>query len=637
MFDVFRNNMKVLMALLMLLIIPSFVFFGIQGYTSFREQSEPVARVAGDRITRTEWDAAHRNEVDRIAASMPGVDRALLESDASRRATLERLVTERVLNRAVQDMRLLATDRRLAAELLRDPTIAGLRKEDGSLDVQRYQDLLRAQGLTPEQFEAGVRADLARRALTENVASSAYLPRASVDLATQAFFERREVAMALFRPVDFAAGVTVTDADVRAYYDQRADDFRSREQAQIEYAVLDLAAIASQVKPSEDDLRAYYQQNVADTTRAEQRRARHILLLLAPNASADEKAKVRTEAEQILAEVRAQPERFADIAKARSQDPGSAQRGGDLDWFGRGAMVKPFEDAVFALAKGQISDIVETEFGLHIIQLDEVRRPEPEPFDKARSRIEADVRQQLAPRRFAEEAERFSNLVYEQSDSLAPAAQALGLTVRRATVERTGPVGDAADAALLREPRVLQAVFNEEAIGQKHNSPAIELGGNRLLSVRVVQHQPAARQPFEAVAAVVRERLVQERALTAARDMAKAKQTEWQSQAPAASYLRTPSVVSRQDAQGVPAAAVRAALSARLDGQKPAWVLVDLGQDGAVVLRVRPAPAREAPDAQRLRQEREELARLWGEGEAQAYLSALRQRYKAEVLVKSPL
>jgi len=640
MFDVFRNNMKVLMALLMLLIIPSFVFFGIQGYTSFREQSEPVARVAGDRITRTEWDAAHRNEVDRIAASMPGVDRALLESDASRRATLERLVNERVLNRAVQDMRLLATDRRLAAELLRDPTIAGLRKEDGSLDVQRYQDLLRAQGLTPEQFEAGVRGDLARRALTEIVVNSAYLPRVSVDLATQAFFERREVAMALFRPVDFAAGVTVTDADVRAYYDQHADDFRSREQAQIEYAVLDLAAIASQVKPSEDDLRVYYQQNVADTTRAEQRRARHILLQLAPNASADEKAKIRSEAEQILAEVRAQPERFTDIAKARSQDPGSAQHGGDLGWFGRGAMVKPFEDAVFALAKGQISDIVETEFGLHIIRLDDVRRPEPQPFDKARSRIEDEVRQQLAQRRFAEEAERFSNLVYEQSDSLAPAAQALGLTVRRATVERTGLVGDAvdaADAALLREPRVLQAVFNEEAIGQKHNSPAIELGGNRLVSVRVVQHRPAARQPFEAVAAAVRERLVQERALSAARDMAKAKQTEWQSQAPAASDLRTPSVVSRQDAQGVPAAAVRAALSARLDGQKPAWVLVDLGQDGAAVLRVRPAPAREAPDAQRLRQEREELARLWGEGEAQAYLSALRQRYKAEVLVKSPL
>ncbi|MCS6809986.1 MAG: SurA N-terminal domain-containing protein, partial [Tepidimonas sp.] len=159
MFDLFRNNMKVLMALLMLLIIPSFIFFGVQGYTSLRERAEPVARVAGQRITRTEWDAAHRREVERLAATMPGLDRALLESEDSRRATLQRLVDERVLAQAAQDLRMVVTGRRLAAELLRDPTIASLRKPDGSLDTQRYQDLLRSQGLTAEQYEALVRTD----------------------------------------------------------------------------------------------------------------------------------------------------------------------------------------------------------------------------------------------------------------------------------------------------------------------------------------------------------------------------------------------------------------------------------------------------------------------------------------------
>lgn len=633
MFDVFRNNMKVLMALLMLLIIPSFVFFGIEGYTRFRDQSEPVARVGGERITRTEWDAAHRREVERLAASMPGVDRALLESEDSRRATLERLVTERVLARAAQDMRLVATDRRLAAELLRDPTIAGLRKPDGTLDVQRYQDLLRAQGMTAEQFEAGVRADLARRAVTQAVADSAVMPKASAEWAAQAFFERREVAPAFFRPADHASAIQVSDADLKAFYDEHADEFRTPEQADIEYVVLDPQAVAARITPSEAELRDYYRQNVADTSRAEQRRASHILLLLAPGASADEKARVRAEAEQILAEVRRDPKRFAELARTRSQDPGSAAKGGDLDWFGRGAMVKPFEDAVFALQKGQISDIVESEFGLHIIQLTDVRQPEAEPFEKARPRIEAEVRRQLAQRRFAEDAERFSNLVYEQSDTLAPAAQALGLTVHRATVERTGPVGAAADA-LLREPALLRAVFNEEALGQKRNSAAIELGGNRLLSVRVLAHRPSERRPFEAVASEVRQRLVQQRARAAALEAARAAQAQWSAQTPAASALRTPVLVSRQDAQGLPPAAVRAAMSARLEGDAPAWVMVDLGADGAAVLRVRRGPPREAPDAVRLLNERQELARLWGEGEAQAYLGALRQRYKAEILVK---
>ncbi|MEW6694250.1 MAG: SurA N-terminal domain-containing protein [Pseudomonadota bacterium] len=633
MFDVFRNNMKVLMALLMLLIIPSFVFFGIEGYTRFRDPSEPVARVAGERITRTEWDAAHRREVERLAASMPGVDRALLESDASRRATLERMVTERVLARAAQDMRLVATDRRLAAELLRDPTIAGLRKADGSLDVQRYQDLLRAQGLTPEAFEAGVRADLARRAVTQAVADSAFVGQAVTELATQAFFERREVALAAFRPADYLARVQVTDDEVKAYYEAHADDFRTPEQAAIEYLVLDLDALAAHLKPSEDELRAYYQHNVADTARAEQRRAAHILLQVAPDAPADQKARVRAQAEQILAEVRRDPARFAELARQHSQDPGSAARGGDLDWFGRGAMVKPFEDAVFALQKGQISDIVESEFGLHIIQLLDVRRPPAEPFEQARPRIEAELRRQLAQRRFAEEAERFGNLVYEQADSLEPAAQALGLTVRRATLERTGPVGADADA-LLREPAVLRAVFNEEALGQKRNSAAIELGGNRLVSVRVTEHRPAQRRPLDAVAPDVRQRLLQEKARAAALQAARDAQAQWTAQAPAANALRAPVLVSRQETHGVPPAAVRAAMSARLDGDAPAWVLVDLGAEGAAVLRVRRGPARETPDPVRVRNEREELARLWGEGEAQAYLAALWQRYKAEVLVK---
>ncbi|TSE23884.1 Peptidyl-prolyl cis-trans isomerase D [Tepidimonas sediminis] len=630
MFDLFRNNMKVLMALLMLLIIPSFVFFGVQGYTSLRERAEPVARVAGERITRPEWEAAHRREVERLAASMPGLDRALLESEDSRRATLQRMVDERVLARAAQDLRMVVTDRQLAAELLRDPTIASLRKADGTLDTQRYQDLLRSQGLTAPQYEALVRADLARRRLPELVQASAFLPLASVELATAAWFERREVALARFRPADFAAGVRVTDEELRAHHAAHGQDFRTPEQAVVEYLLLDRDAVARRLQPSEGELRHYYEQNAARAGQREQRRAAHILLQA---DTAEAKARVRARAEQLLAEVRAQPARFAELARQHSQDPGSASQGGDLGWFGRGAMVKPFEDAVFALAKGQISDIVESEFGLHIIQLLDVRQEPVEPYERARARLVEEWRAQQAARQFAEQAERFGNLVYEQPDSLQPAAEALGLTVRRATVERQGPVGGDADPALA-EPAALRAIFDEEALRRKLNSRAIELRGNRLLAVRVVEHRPAQAQPFEAVAEQVRAALVAERARAAALEQARQRLAQWRTQPPADGALGSPVVVSRQAAQGLDARLVRAALAVPLQGEAPAWTLVDLGAEGAAVLRVRRAAARPAPAPEQARAEARELARLWGEGEARALLAALRARYQAELLVK---
>ncbi|TSE19824.1 Peptidyl-prolyl cis-trans isomerase D [Tepidimonas alkaliphilus] len=630
MFDLFRHNMKVLMALLMLLIIPSFVFFGVQGYTSLAQRSEPVARVNGERITRAEWEAAHRREVERLAAAMPGLDRALLESEDSRRATLQRLIDERVLTQAAQDQRLVVTDRRLAAELLRDPVIASLRKPDGTLDTQRYHDLLRSQGLTAEQYEALVRADLMRRHWLEVVQRSAWAPTASVELAAAAWFEQREVALAMFRSADHAAAVRVSDEELRAYHAQHADDFRTPEQAVVEYLLLDRDAVARRLQPSEEELRQYYEQNVVRASQREQRRAAHILLQAdTPQA----KSRVRPQAEQLLAEARAHPERFAELARQHSQDPGSAQQGGDLGWFGRGTMVKPFEDAVFALTKGQISDLVETEFGWHIIRLLDVRQEPVEPFERLRDRLAQEWRQQRAGREFAELAERLGNLAYERPDTLQPAAEALGLAVRRATVQRQGAVAGDLDPAL-NEPVALRAIFDDEALQRKLNSRALELRGPRVLVVRVVEHHPSQPQPLEAVEAQVRQALVAERARQAALQEAQQRWQQWQAKAPPDNALRAPVIVSRQNTQGLPPRLVRAALSVPLQGEAAAWTWVDLGSEGAAVLRVRRAAARAAPQAVEALQEARELARLWGEGEAQALRAALRDRYRVEWLVK---
>lgn len=632
MFDFFRNNIKFLMGFLMLLIIPAFVLFGVEGYSNLRENRDVVAKVGRIDITRQEWDLAHRNEMDRLLASMPGIERSLLDNESSRMATLERLINDRVLALAAQDGLFLATDQRLARELTQDPNIAALRRADGTLDVERYQQLLRAQGMTPEMFEASVRADLARRQVIEGLTASAFLTPAVADQALQAFFERREVQVAHFRPADFRASVQVTDADVQAFYDQNPQLFQSPEQVDVEYLVLDLDAVAARLQLSEADLRAYHEQNSANLALQEQRRARHILLTVEPGASAEARAAVKAEAEALLAELRQHPERFPELARARSQDPGSAAQGGDLDFFSRGAMVKPFEDAAFALERNAISDVVETEFGYHIIQVTDIRRPAPEPFEVARPRLERELRQQQAQRRFAEAAEDFSNLVYEQADSLAPAAEALGLTVRRANgVLRTGPLDAGRDAALANS-RVLEAVFAPDSLRTKRNTEAVEIGASRLVSARVLAHRPARLQPLDDVKAEVRERLLQQRAQEAAREEAQKQLAAWRDGAQP--RLQAPVVVSRIDDQGLPGPALGAALSASAGPSTAAWTSADLGADGVMVIRVNRVLEREAPDAVRASLERNQLAELWAQAEAQAYLQALRARYKVQVLAK---
>lgn len=631
MFDFFRSNIKFLMVILLLLIVPAFVLVGVEGYSNLGENRDVVAKVGRTDISRQEWELAHQNEVDRLVQAMPGIERSLLDNEASRFATLERLINERVMTLAAEQGLLLTTDQRLALELTQDPTIASLRRPDGTLDVERYQQLLGAQGMTPEMFEASVRADLSRRQVLVAVSDSAFLTPAIADKALKAFFERREIQVAHFRPFDFRSAVQISDADIQAFYDQNPQLFQAPEQMDVEYLVLDIGAIAGQVSISESDLREFYEQNLANQSFLEQRRASHILLTVDPAATAAERSAVRAEADTILAELRAAPERFAELARARSQDPGSAVMGGDLDFFARGAMVGPFEDAVFALERHAISDLVETEFGFHIIQLTDIRQPPVEPFESARPRIEQELRQQLSQRQFAAAAEEFSNRVFEESDTLAPAAQALGLTIMRANgVLRTGPL-DAGRDAVLANPRVLQSLFSEDSIRQQRNTEAIEVGSNRLVSARVIEYRPSRLQPLDEVRSEARERLVQQRALELARAEAQAKLIAWRDGASPA--LQPAVVISRLADQNVPAAALTAALAAAHAGPSTAaWTQADLGPEGMMVIRVNRVFPREAPDAAQASLERAQLAELWGEAEVQAYLQALRTRFNVQIL-----
>jgi peptidyl-prolyl cis-trans isomerase D len=629
MFDSFRKYNKLIMVFLFLLIIPSFVLFGVNRYTNGGGEGEKVARVAGTDITRPEWDAQHRIEVDRVRQQAPNIDAALLDSDAARYATLERMVHDRVLAAAAQKSNMTVSEERLTRMFASDPGLASFRTPDGKFDRETF---MRVTGQTPEQYEATVRAELATQQVSLGISGTAFATAAQADATLGAFYDRREIQVARFNPADFIARVTPTDAEIEAFYKAHADQFRLPEEANVEYLVLDLEAAKKNIAVSEADLRSYYDQNAARFGTKEERRASHILIAAPAGAPAAEREKAKAKAEELLAAVRKAPNTFADVARKNSQDPGSAEKGGDLDFVTRGAMVKPFEDVLFSLKKGEISDVVETEFGYHIIELTDIKPAVVPPFEKVRAAIENEVRSQQATEEFAKAAETFTDMVYQQGDSLKPTADKLGLTIQTASHVGRLPATGATGALASRS--FLGALFAADSLERKHNTEAIEIGPNALASGRVVQYSPARAQTFDEVKDKVRAQFVAEHAAALAKAEGEAKLVAWQADAAGASF-GAPVTVSRQDAQAQPPAVVDVALRADA-GKLPALVGADLGAQGYAVVRVLKSVPRTAPAADQARQENDQFAQAVGAAESAAYYDMLKQRFKAEILVPKP-
>jgi peptidyl-prolyl cis-trans isomerase D len=629
MFDSIRNHKKYLMGFLLILIIPSFVLFGVQGFTDFNQRGETVATVDGHDISKGEWDEAHRNEAQRLREQMPNLDAKLLDSDAARFATLERLVRDRVLTTAVQKDHLYTSDQRLARALQEDPSIAALRKPDGSLDVERYTQLVARQGLTPEGFEARIRSDLSLRQVLGGVQGTGFAPPSVAQVSLNAFFERRELRVLTLAAKDFASKVVPTDAEMEQFYKDNQALFQAPEQIDVEYVVLDAGELAKGLTLNEDDLRAYYKENVTKLSGDEERRASHILLNAAASAPAEEREKVKAKAQALLEQARKAPESFAALARANSQDAGSAAKGGDLEFFGRGAMVKPFEDVVFALKKGEISDMVETEFGYHIIQLTDIKAPAQKTFEEMRPQIEADLKKQQAQKRFAESADSFGNMVYEQAESLKPAADQFKLEVKTAKALTRQPVQG---AGVLANERLLAALFAPDSLQNKRNTEAIETASGQMTAARVVSHAPARTLPLAEVRESVRSRLVVQRSAQMAKEEGARKLAALKAGSDA-SALPASVVVSRDNPQNVAGPVLRAALSAD-PKQLPAWAGVDLGEQGYAIVKVEKVLPRAAPSAQN--QEVQQYAQWWNAAEAQAHYELLKQRFKVKILVPEP-
>ncbi len=621
MLEFIRAHTKLLQLLLLILILPSFVVFGLQGYTRFTEGGNAtVAKVDGQSITQAEWDASHLQQVDRARRQMPNVDAKVFDSPAAKAETLDALIRERVLAAAVSHQNLAVSDERLQRLFVTDPQFATLRNADGSVN----KELISAQGMSSEMFAARLRHDLALQQVQGGIVASAFAPASTVAQTLDALLQRRVIKLARFDAKDYLAKANPSDAEIEAFYKSHEAEFRAPEQARIDYVVLSLATLERDVTVPEEELRKYYAENASRYTSAEERRARHILIKADKGVAPDLRQKAKARAETLLAEARKNPAGFADLAKKNSDDAGSAAQGGDLDYFGRGAMVKPFEEAVFAMKPGEISDIVESDFGYHVIQLEATRGGEKKPYEAVRGQIEEAARRQLAAKRWAEAAEQFTNMVYEQSDSLQPEIDKWKLEKRSATVQRS-PVPGATGA--LASQKLLEAIFGNDALKNKRNTDAAEVGPNQLAAARVTEYLPARTQPLAEVRVAVRQRLVAEQVEAMARKDGEARLAQLKVD-PASGSLTGPLTVSRAKPAGLSRQVLEAVLAA--DSTKlPTVVGVPLPGEGYVVARIDQLLPRET-SAEEAKALQGQYAQTWARGEADAYLQALKTRYKVD-------
>ncbi len=632
MFDLVRKHTKMLMFMMFLLIIPAFVLVGVNGYGQKGEAGAKVGSVGGHDITQAEWDFAHQNEVRRIRDANPNLPPALLDSPEARYATLERLVREQVLRQASEKSRLVTSDGRLAQALRQEPAIASLRRADGTLDMDRYRQLAASQGLTPEGFEAGVRNNLSIRQVEQGIVDTGFAPAALADVTLNAFLEKREIQIARFLSTDFAAKVTPTDAELEAYYKDHQNLFQAPESAAIEYVMLDMDAVKKNITVSEQDIKAYYDQNVARLSGTEERQASHILITAPKTAPAADRERAKARATELLAAVRKVPESFAEVATKNSQDPGSAPSGGDLGFFSRGAMVKPFEDAAFAMKKGDISNVVESDFGFHIIKLVDIKAPKQKSLDELKASIESDLKTQQATTRYAEAAEAFTNGVYEQSDTFKPIAEKLKLDIKTSAKVVRAPSADVKGP--LANAKFLSALFSQDSRDKKRNTEAVDLGSNQLISGRITQYTPAQTLPFADVRAAVRERLVAQRSAEMAKKEGEDKLAAWKA-APDTAQMGPALVVSRDKPEGLQQPVLAAVLRADL-AKAPAFVGVDLGQQGYTVARINKLAPKGTVDVALAKQAQTQYAQAWVNAENAAYYELLKERFKAQIKVASP-
>ena len=621
MFDFVSKHKRLLQFVLALIIVPPFAFWGIQWTQRETAGAGEVASVGGQKITEQEFGEALRQQQDRLRGMLGrNFDPAMFDSPVLRQELLEGMVAQRLLLQFASRNYLTVDKEHLDEVITSIPAF----QENGRFSSERAKAMLRAEGLSEDAFVASLRRDLLTQQITAAVAESGLTSKATAGQFAQLRAQQREIAEYRVQADAQLAQSGITGDAIRAFYDGNPARFRVPEEVAVEYLVLSTDALIASEQVGADEIKAYYESNISKYGEPEQRRASHILITVKRDAGDAEKESARVRATRILAQLRKSPGSFAELAKKNSGDPGSASQGGDLGFFSRGMMVRPFEDAAFKLKPNQISDPVESDFGFHIIKVTDIKAGKTKSLEAARPEIERELKKQRAGRRFAEAAEAFSNLVYEQPESLGPAAERFKLAVQRAR----GVTRNSAPVAVLNNARLLAALFAEDSIKNRRNTEAIETAPGVLVSARVLDHKPASQRPFDEVKGDIAKQLAQQEAVALARRQGAERLEQLKKgEAPAVRFGPT-RLVSRDEPKDLGPEVLSRIFGA--DASKlPVYAGVE-SSNGYVIYRVTRVVDVQ-PDEARARSVQSELGRASGTQELKSFLDGLRADARVEI------
>lgn len=618
MFDAVRNNKKIVQIFLALITLP-FAFFGVESYVRSVGAGDDVAKIGDIKITQQQFQQTLHDQQERLRAQAGAqFDPKMLDSLEARKAILDDLVDQRLLLLEASKKKMFVSDDAIRR------TVGSIDafKIDGKFSAERYESALRAQGMTPAGFEAQLRQDLTLQQLAGAIGQSGLMPRTVSDRVLAMQTEKREVMEYRLSLDSYLDKVKLADGAAKKFYDENAKQFELPEQAKAEYVVLSLETIGAQLAVTDAEVKAWYDGHKDKFVQPEERRASHILI--ASEKIGKDKAKAK--AEEVFKEVQKNPAGFADLAKKNSDDPGSAEKGGDLGYFGRGMMVKPFEEATLKLKEGEISGIVESDFGFHIIKLTGIHAAKEKPLAEVKDEIEAELKKTASSRKFAEAAEAFSNTVYEQSDSLKPVAEKFKLSIKqsdwlvRQAKPANGPLGN---------EKLLAALFSEDSIKSKRNTESVETAPNTLVAARIVEYKPAALQPFDSVKTNIETLLKRQEAEVLAKKDGELKLAAAKSGEDKFIWGAVKSV-TRLDSSLIPPVAVPAVF--KIDTAKlPAYTGVELPGVGYALYKLNKIDAGDKLDEARKKAMLTQLGNLGAQEEMQLYLASLRSRYKVEI------
>ena len=565
----FAANRFIRWIFILFLVVP-FGLFGIDAYINRVGSGEAIATVGSARITPNEFDQAVRKQADIYRQQFRGnFDATLMENPEIKRAVLDQLIAEKLVGIGSDRAGVRIPDKALADRISVEPFF----QDDGKFSKQRYEEIAKSQGLTPPGLDERLRQDYRAQQFRGSIADTAFVPKTTLDNFIRLAEQTREVSVVNFEPNAYLAKVKVAPERVKAYYDGHAAEFTTPERVRVEYVELSVDALAAKaVAPAEDVKRIYDDGMVRNQWgKSEERRASHILIPVAADAKEADRKAAQARAQAIADRVRKAPKTFAEVAKKESQDPGSAPKGGDLGFFGHGAMLKSFEEAAFAAKKGEIVGPVTTDFGFHVIQVTDIKPAQVKSLAEATPEIEAGLKKQIASRQFAESAEAFSNNVYEQSTSLKPAADGLKLTVQQSPWLTKG---QPSPLPTLNNPKLMAEIFSDDAIKAKRNTTAVEVAPNTLVAAHVLEYKPAELRPLDSARADIERRLQGADALLLAKADGEAKLKELKAGKAADVKWPAPLAVNRRKPRGVFPQVVDQAF--RVDGKKlPAYMGVE--------------------------------------------------------------